>query len=107
MVDRPLGVDGPERDFPVSSVIPLLPEENQTKKEKLREWFFYVKNFSFNRGSVIELELSDEDIELMQKLGWIRFRNDSFFFTRRGSNMLSTLVKEKSDSFLAKEQSND
>lgn len=107
MVDRPLGVDGPERDFPVSSAIPLLPESNQTKKEKLREWFFHVKNFSFGRGSVIELELNDEDIELLQKMGWIRFRNDSFFFTRRGSNMLATFVREESNSFSAKEQSDD
>lgn len=92
MADRPLGVDpAPSREFFVR-----VAEENKlTFREKINEEWYYLKNFSFRRGSIIELELDDDMIEFLITTKWIKKRGRGFYFTRKGSRELIDFAEKE------------
>lgn len=97
MADRPLGLEPfYKREFDVH-----IPAEPVTRRERLSEWWYHVKTFSFSRGTTIELELEDDMIEFLFRTGWIRRRGDQLFFTRKGSSELvefcRSCIAEKND----------
>lgn len=92
MADRPLGVEPAyQRDFNVVSFScgPM------TRRERLSEWWHHVWNYSFGRGSILELELDDDTIQFLYEVGWVRRRGDELFFTRKGSEELVQFCRQE------------
>lgn len=88
MGNRPLGIDPSfEREFMISPapVSKHFCKEPETIRERISEWWYYTKNFSFGRGKIIEVELEDHYVKFLFETGWVKERNGEVFFTRKGS----------------------
>lgn len=96
MAGRPLGIEPiREREFNVVIIVPEEKTDKPTRKEKLSEWFYHIKNFSFGRGSVLELDLEDDMIEFLERDRWIVCRKGEYFFTKKGSQELVAFAKRE------------
>lgn len=95
MADRPLGAEPSfKREFEVKGSLSVEPIYKPSVREKASELIHHVRHFSFNRGSILELELEDDMIDFLKRAGWIRSYRGRFFFTRRGSRALVETASE-------------
>lgn len=91
MADRPLGVKPMyEREFPVLGDGPKMG-----RAERIKEWVYHVRHYSFGRGSTIELELEDDMIDFLSEQNWIYKRDGSLFFSRKGTEELVAWCREQ------------
>lgn len=79
-----------EREFPV-----LGNGAKIGRTERIKEWIYHVRYYSFGRGSTIELELEDDLIDFLCEQNWIYKRDGSLFFSRRGTEELVSWCREQ------------
>ena len=90
MNKRPMGVDPlSNREFVIAN-----PQE-YSRRNRLRDWWFYLKNFSFGRGTSVEVDVDDQLMQELQYMGWVRnIKDNEWRMTRKGSRELSEFMKE-------------
>lgn len=92
MADRPLGLEPMyEREFNVIGYV----SEPLSRRDRLREWWYRTWNFSFGRGSTLDVELDDEMIDFLKRVGWINRLGDGYYLTHKGSDYLVKVCRSE------------
>lgn len=95
-MDRPpLGLEPTmRREFNIGDTFAYVPPK-QSLAERLKEFWHYLKNFSFNRGETLELDVDDDIMEFLERERWIKQRRGKWYMTKRGSDYLVAFARDE------------